>query len=176
MSDNTDVVTVGTDSGMLCLWSSEGFRDVDGYESWEAQVNDRLAETIGTGFLVPVNIQSDGVFGVRIATDPPNLSDRENTYAVITSDPYLLVVHDAELCLSGIEGVGDVDRAPLKITLADGRYAVRTTIVAWDEDPESRDSAGNPTAAALPDFVLQIEPAPDAVEFRTSEVTFDKPK
>ena len=176
MSENTGVATVGTDSGMLCLWSSAGFRVVDGYEAWESQVNDRLAQIIETGLLVPVNIQSDGVFGVRVAIDPPALTDRENAFAVITSDPYLLVVDDAELCLSGIEGVGDIDRAPLRFTIADGRYAVRTTIVAWDEDPESRDTAGNPTAAALPDFVLQIEPAPDELEFRTSEVTFDKPK
>jgi hypothetical protein len=79
---------------------------------------------------VPINIQSDGAFGVRVATAPPDLTEREQAYAVVKSDPYLLAVRGGELCLSGIEGVGDTTRAPLRVTLADGRYTVRATLVA----------------------------------------------
>lgn len=174
MSDR-GVVTAATDAGMLVLWCPAHFRDVDGYDAWEARVNERLGDAIGSGELVPVNIQSDGAFGVRVATDPPDLTEREQTYAVVTSEPYLLALTGGELCLSGIEGVGDVDRAPLRVTLPDGRYAVRATIVAWDEEPGGRGPDGNPAQDALPDFVLQISPEAGSEQYRTREVTFDPP-
>jgi hypothetical protein len=99
-----------------------------------------------------------------------------STYAVVTSEPYLLAVTGGELCLSGIEGVGDTDRAPLRVSLVDGRYAVRATIVAWDEESGGRGPAGNPTADVLPDFVLQITPEAGTEQYRTLEVTFDPPE
>jgi hypothetical protein len=170
------VATAVTDAGMLCVWCPEYFRDVDGYDAWETRVNERLGDAISAGELVPVNIQSDGAFGVRVAIAPPDLTEREHTYAVVTSEPYLLAVTGGELCLSGIEGVGDTDRAPLRVTLVDGRYAVRATIVAWDEEPGGRRPAGNPTEDALPDFVLQITPEAGTEQYRTLEVTFDPPE
>jgi hypothetical protein len=125
---------------------------------------------------VPINIQSDGAFGVRVATAPPDLTEREQAYAVVKSDPYLLAVRGGELCLSGIEGVGDTTRAPLRVTLADGRYTVRATLVAWDEEPGGRGPDGSPTDTALPDFVLQISPETDPEQYRSLEVTFDPPE
>ena len=119
------MATAVTDAGMLCVWCPEYFRDVDGYDAWETRVNERLGDAISAGELVPVNIQSDGAFGIRVAIAPPDLTEREHTYAVVTSEPYLLAVTGGELCLSGIEGVGDADRAPFRVTLVDGRYAVR---------------------------------------------------
>jgi hypothetical protein len=64
---NTDVVTVATDAGMMALWRGTAFAHVDGYEAWEERVNDRLAEAIRSGDLVPIGIQGDGTFGVRVA-------------------------------------------------------------------------------------------------------------
>jgi hypothetical protein len=175
MSD-TGVVTAATDAGMLCVWCPVYFGDVDGYDAWETRVNERLSDAISAGELVPVNIRSDGAFGVRVATDPPDLTERERTYAVVTSEPYLLEVTGGELCLSGIEGVGDSDRAPLRVTLPDARYAVRATIVAWDEEPGGRGPDGKPAEGALPDFVLQISPEDGSEQYRTLEVTFDPPE
>jgi hypothetical protein len=170
------VVTAVTDAGMLCLWCPEYFRDVDGYDAWETRVNARLGDAIGAGELVPVNIRSDGAFGVRVAITPPDLTEREHTYAIVTSEPYLLAVTGGALCLSGIEGVGDIDRAPLRVTLVDGCYAVRATIVAWDEEPGGRGPDGKPTESALPDFVLQITPEAGTEHYRALEVTFDPPE
>jgi hypothetical protein len=172
MSDG-GVVTAATDAGMLCLWCPVYFSDVDGYDAWESRVNERLSDAIGAGELVPINIQSDGAFGVRVAVAPPDLTEREQAYAVVTSDPYLLAVRGGELCLSGIEGVGDSSRAPLRVAIADGRYTVRATIVAWDEEPGGRGTDGRPTEASLPDFVLQVSPETGPENYRILEVTFD---
>ena len=76
---------------MLALWRGTAFTDIDGYEVWEERVNDRLADAIRSGELVPIGIQGDGAFGVRIAVAPDGATDRENRYAVVTSEPYLLV-------------------------------------------------------------------------------------
>jgi hypothetical protein len=59
------------------------------------------------------------------------------------------------------------------VTLPDGRYAVRTTLVAWDEEPGAKMPDGSPGPTALPDFVVHIGPATGTEVFRTNEVTFD---
>jgi hypothetical protein len=176
MSGSSGVVTVPTDAGMLCVWCPAYFDDVDDYDAWETRVNDRLSDVISAGELVPVNIQSDGAFGVRVATAPLSLTEREQSYAVVTSEPYLLAVTGGELCVSGIEGVGDPVRAPLRVNLPDGRYAVRATIVAWDDEPGGLGSDGHPAEDALPDFVLQISPEAGLEQYRTLELTFDPPE
>jgi len=96
---------------------------------------------------VPVNIGSDGAWGVRVAVAPDGLTERERTYAIVTSEPYLLVVSGGEAFLSGIEAVGDPAFAALRIPLADGRYAVRSTIAAWSEEPGALAPDGRPAAS-----------------------------
>jgi hypothetical protein len=170
-----DVVAVRTDAGMLSVWCPRPFASVNGYDAWEQHVNDRLQEAIANGELVPVNIGSDGAWGVRVAVAPDGLTERERTYAVVTSEPYLLVVSGGEACLSGIEAVGDPASAALRIPLADGRYTVRSTILAWNEEPGALAADGRPTASALSDFVVQIAPELGDEKYRTKEVTFDAP-
>ena len=160
---------------MLSVWCSRPFASVNGYDAWEQYVNDRLEDAIANGELVPVNIGTDGAWGVRVAVAPDGLTEREGTYAVVTSEPYLLVVSGGEACLSGIEAVGDPAFAALRIPLADGRYAVRTTIVAWNEEPGALAADGRPTTSALSDFVVQIAPELGDEKYRTKEVTFDGP-
>ena len=104
------------------------------------------------------------------------LSDRERAYAVVASEPYLLVVTGGEVCLSGIENVGAASYAELRLGIPDGRYAVRSTIVAWDDEPGALDAQGRPSADALPDFVLEIQPERGTEPYRTNELTFDAPK
>jgi hypothetical protein len=169
------VVTAATDAGMLSLWCPAYFRDVDGYDVWETRVNERLGDAISAGELIPVNIGSDGAFGVRVAIDPPNLTERERAHRVVTSEPYLLAVAGQEVCLSGIEAIGDTDQAPFRATIPDGRYSVRATIIAWDEEPGGVGPDGHPTEDALPDFVVQIAPETGTEQYRAVEATFDPP-
>jgi hypothetical protein len=171
-----DVVAVRTDAGMLSVWCPRPFASVNGYDAWEQYVDDRLQDAIANGELVPVNIGSDGAWDVRVTVAPDGLTDRERTCAVVTSEPYLLVVSGGEACLSGIEAVGDPAFAALRISLADGRYAVRSTIVAWNEEPGALTKDGRPTASALSDFVVQIAPELGTEKYRTKEATFDAAK
>lgn len=170
------IATVATDAGLLALWRGSAFADVDGYEAWEERVNERLAEVIERGDLVPVGIQGDGAFGVRVAIAPgDHATQRETTYTVVTSDPYAFVADGGPVFVSGIESVGDELTSPVRLTLPPGRYAVRVSLIAWDEEPGARGPDGSPGPDALADFLILID-EPDGTErFRTSEVTFDPP-
>lgn len=130
-----DIATVATNAGMLVLWKSSAFAEVDSYEAWEERVNDRLGEAITSGELVPVGIQSDGAWGVRLAVAPDAATEREVAYTVVTSEPYLLAADGSPLVLSGVETVGDPSASPVSLSLPGGRYAVRTKIIAWELSP-----------------------------------------
>ncbi|MCC2322281.1 hypothetical protein [Cellulomonas xiejunii] len=167
MTEN-GVVTASTDAGMLALWCASTFDRITDYDTWESELYDRLDAAISGGELVPINIGSDGAYGVRIAVAPDVLSERESRHAWLTSDPYLLVVTGEEAALSGIEHVGDPEAATARVPLAAGRYQVRVTVVDWDQDPESVGSDGRPTANALPDFVVQVVPESGRQSYRAS--------
>jgi hypothetical protein len=118
----------------------------------------------------------DGAFGVRLAVAPDGrASDRELRWAVVTSEPYLLVVSGGLVCISGLEWVGSPESAPIRATLPHGRYAVRCTLVAWDEEAAAHGLDGPPGEDALPDFLVVVEPAEAEVGFRTDTATFDPP-
>ncbi len=102
-------------------------------------------------------------------------TERETRYTVVTSEPYLLVADGGPVFLTGIEAVGDEQASPVTVSLVEGRYAVRASIVAWDEEPGARDPNGLPGPNALADFLLTIAPSDDSETFRTSEITFDPP-
>ena len=74
------VATAYTGAGMLALWCTATFDDVDDYETWEERVNEGLDTAIVKGELVPVGIQADGAFGVRVIVAPEVLTDREQRY------------------------------------------------------------------------------------------------
>jgi hypothetical protein len=80
-----------------------------------------------------------------------------------------------EACLSGIEAAGDPASAAVRFPVADGRYAVRSAIVAWNEEPGALGTDGSLTPSALSDFVAQIEPELGTEKYRTKEFTFDTP-
>ena len=170
-----DIATVATNAGMLALWRSSAFADVDGYEAWEERVNARIGEAITSGELVPIGIQNDGAWGVRLAVAPDAATEREVAYTVVTSEPYLLVADGSPLVLSGVETVGDPSVSPVSLSLPEGRYAVRTRIIAWDEEPGARDASGKPGPNALADFLVLVEPSEGSERFRASDLTFDRP-
>lgn len=176
MADETAAAfaVVATNAGMLALWSGAAFEAVHSYEDWEDRVNERLEDAIALGEMVPVGIQGDGAFAVRVAAAPGGLTDREQQFTVVTSDPYLLVTNGPTF-LTGVESVGDRDSAPVALELGHGRYSVRVSLVAWEDEPGARDADGNPTPNALPDFVVQISPEDGAQTYRTSAATFDPP-
>ncbi len=168
-------VTVATDAGMLALWCAAAFDGVNGYADWEERVNDRLGDAVERGELVPLGIRADGAFGVRLVVAPDGASDRESRWAAVTSEPYLLVVSGGLVCISGLEWVGSPESAPIRANLPDGRYAVRCTLVAWDEEAAAHGLDGPPGEDALPDFLVLVEPAEAEADFRTDVVTFDPP-
>jgi len=170
-----DVVTVSTAAGMLALWCASAFANVNGCDAWEERVNERLSDAIQSGELVPIGIQGDGAFGVRLAFFPDSATDRESSYTVVTSEPYLLVADGGPIMLSGVEVVGDQQSSQMTLSLPEGRYAVRATILAWDEEPGSRSPDGRPGPDALADFLVSIVPSDGTETFRTSETTFDPP-
>jgi hypothetical protein len=169
-------VTARTDAGMLALWCASTFEGIADYDAWETRVEDRIEEAIAHGEFVPVNIRSDGAFGVRVTVAPNGLSARERSCAVTESEPYLLDVSRGEVCLSGIEGIGDRDNAALRLQLPDGRYAVVVTLVAWDDEPASMGPDGTPADDALPDFVVRVAPEKGDETYRVQEQTFDPPQ
>jgi hypothetical protein len=171
---NADVATVATDAGMLALWRGTAFAEVDGYDAWEEHVNERLADAIQSGELIPIGIQGDGAFGVRVAVAPDGATEREARYTVVTSEPYLLVADGGPIFLSGVEAVGS-PASPVTLSLPEGRYAVRASLIAWDDEPGARSQDGRPGPNALADFLVGIVPSDGSETFRTSEFTFDPP-
>lgn len=169
------VATVPTAAGMLALWRGSAFADVDGYDTWEMRVNERLAEAIELGELVPVGIQSDGAYGVRVAVAPDGPTEREDAYTVVTSEPYLLVADGSPVLVSGVEAVGDEQSSPISLSLPAGRYTVRASIIAWDDEPGAFGPDGRPRPNALPDFLILVAVSGGGDSFRTAENTFDEP-
>lgn len=112
---------------------------------------------------------------MRVAVDPDTATEREATHTVVTSQPYLFVTDGGPVCMSGIETVGDEQSSPVTLSLPEGRYAVRASILAWDEEPGARGADGLPGPDALADFLVIIVPSDGTETFRTSEITFDPP-
>lgn len=169
------ITTVATDAGMLALWRASAFAGVDGYAAWEREVNERLPEAIERGELVPIGIQGDGAFGVRVVVAPEAPNERELRHTVVTSEAYLLVADGGAVFVSGVEAVGDAQSSPITVHVPEGRYSVRVSLIAWDEEAGGRGSDGKPTEDALADFPLLIAPSNGSETFRISEVTFDPP-
>jgi len=64
----------------------------------------------------------------------------------------------------------------MTLSLPEGRYAVRATIVAWDEEPGCP-WCGRPARSGCDAYeeVDQCTPSDGSKFFRTSEITFDQP-
>lgn len=172
--------TVGTSAGMFALWRLSRFAEVTELDDWEDEVADEesLVEAIEEGALVPVNIGGDGAyeFTVRGVRALGSLSEREERFHLVSSQPYLLV-SDGLVGLGGLEAVGEYTGADrLEIPLAPGRYAVQVHLIDWKAEPGSLGADGKPTENALGDFVIEIcEESPEgAGQYRKSVVTFTR--
>ncbi|HST58006.1 MAG TPA: hypothetical protein VLK84_04950 [Longimicrobium sp.] len=174
--------TLVTDSGMFALWDRQAFLGVVSFETWEPELveNEGIERHIRAGHLVPVGIHSDGVFdfAVRVGSaDAPAVpSERERRYLTVSSEPYR-VRSPGRLHLSGIEYIDARPDATsvMTIDVPAGTWAVTVHLLEWDSEPGMKDAQGRPAPAALPDFLLLLNPAAGTERFRESVETFDMP-
>ncbi|WP_369170470.1 hypothetical protein AB5J49_22830 [Streptomyces sp. R28] len=173
--------TVATDAGMLALWDPQSFTSIVDYDTWDAQLgeDEDVERHIRSGALAPINIRSDGAFGVVVriggVDQPVQLTERESRHCLVTSDAYLL--HSTgKVWLSGIEAVGaEAWSETVRFDLPVGRYSVVIHLIAWEDEPGSVNEDGSPSETALSDFVAIINPAaPQQDNFRSAAVTFDR--
>jgi hypothetical protein len=168
--------TIWTDSGICAVWDSASFAGIVDYDTWDAALgeDDGVAWHIEAGAFVPVNIQSDGAFGVLVRVGGPGqLTEREARYVFLTSQPYLFV-SSGEAWICGIERVGGPsDYDGFKVAIPPGRWKVIVHVLDWNAEPGSVGQDGRPTASALPDFVVLLGPDTGG-PYRTNPVTFDR--
>ncbi|MFD4231230.1 hypothetical protein [Streptomyces sp. NPDC058545] len=171
---------VATDAGMLALWAPQHFTDIVDYDTWDPQLgeDEDVERHIRTGALVPINIRSDGAFGVLVRIGGvgllAQLTERESRHRLVTSDAYLL--HSSgQVWLSGIEAVGaEAWPETVQCDLPVGCYSVVIHLIAWEDEPGSSNDDGTPSETALSDFVVLINPAvPEQDTFRSAVETFD---
>ncbi len=174
--------TAWTDAGMCAMWNPSRFTSVVDYDTWERelQADGDLLRHVRQGDLVPVNLGFDSRFDFTVRTGPLDqaaLTEREARYLAVSSEPYLYVA-DGELCLSGLEHV-NADPQPhttTRVPLAPGRYQVTVHLLDWEAESGAKDEAGQPTAQALPDFVVLVSPEPTpGPSYRVRLETFDRP-
>ena len=174
--------TVATDAGMLALWDPQSFTGIVDYDTWDLQLgeDEDVQRHIRAGSLVPVNIRSDGAFGVLVRIGAPDrpvrLTERESRYRLVSSGTYLFC-SSGRLWLSGVEAVGaEAWPGTVRFDLPAGRYSVVIHLIAWEDEDGSVNEDGTPSPAALPDFVVLVAPAgPEQEAFRTDVETFDRP-
>ncbi|MEU1051926.1 hypothetical protein ABZ397_05105 [Streptomyces sp. NPDC005876] len=171
---------VATSAGLFGVWRASAFDHVNELDQWENEVaeDSALERQISVGAFVPINIGGNGAFqvAVRGVEAPGNLSQRERSYLLVSSDPYLLV-SDGVLELGGLESVGNyAGGEKVKIRLDNGRYAAIVHLVDWQAEPGGRGLDGNPSAGALPDFIVEIfAEVPGGLKYRTKVETFNRP-
>lgn len=133
---------------------------------------------IQIGKFVPINIQSDGGFQfvVRIG-NVQNLEKpdtRESQYSFVSSEAYLFDT-DGDAYVSGFEHISGnyLENLP-NFSLKKGRYVVNVYMLDWEAESGSKDENGQPTANALPDFLILINPEEAPIQYRQKVLTFDR--
>ena len=154
-----------TGSGWCCVWDRDAFRNVAGYETWEAELlmDEDIRRHLRAGNLVPINGFSDGVYDteVRIGSHQVTavLTDEERAMVTRTSGTYRFT-SAGHLCMSGVEFVQcpvPVDIPTLEIP--SGQYAAVVHDTGRLED--------------LANFIVLINPrTDDTVDFSEDHDTF----
>ncbi|GGU73261.1 hypothetical protein [Lentzea flava] len=153
---------VRTGAGMCGIWQPEHFEYVTSLDEWEDEVSDpeALEAHIEAGAFVPLDVGGDGVFQLTLRVG--GLNAREGRYVLVSSDPYLLISRGS-VALGGLEDVGPYAGGADEIALGVGRYMVIVHLIDWKAEPGSMDGEGRPTAAALPDFLVEVAPEAGSV-------------
>ncbi|NEB05972.1 hypothetical protein [Streptomyces sp. SID13726] len=173
---------MATSAGMLALWDPQRFTGIVDYDTWDTQLgeDEDVERHIQAGALVPINIRSDGCFGVVVrmgrVDQPALLTERESRHCLVASDAYLLR-SSGQVCLSGIEAVqGEAWPETVRFDLPVGRHSVFIHLIAWQDEPGSANEDGAPSERALSDFVVVVNPVvPGQDMFRSAVETFVRP-
>ena len=171
-----------TDAGMLALWDPQAFAGVMDFGSWESELveDEDVLRHVLAGALVPINIRSDGAFGILVRVGgsgaPAELTERESACRLVSSQPYRFA-SGGRACVSGIEDVcAEPDGDSLQVPVLQGEHVVTVHLIEWDAEPGARDGDGSPAAGALPDFVVLVNPlAVFDGSFRVAVETFERP-
>jgi hypothetical protein len=171
---------ISTDAGMFAIWDSAAFQHILDYDAWDAELSEDeiILRHIQVGKFVPINIQSDGCFQFAIRTgnteNLEHLNARETQYIVVSSESYLFDI-EGNAFVSGFEHIsGDhLENLP-NFSLNKGRYVVNIHMLDWQAEPGSTDVNNQPTANALPDFLILINPEEIPINYRQKVLTFDR--
>jgi len=167
-----------TDVGMLCLWNCSTYKHITDYDTWEPEFveDEDIIRNIKKGTYVPINIRSDGVYGAEVKFGGnATLNERERTYLIASSQPYLIKT-DGRIALSGMEHVGSDLTDDIRVfDVEPGEYAVSIHLIDWGKEPGSTGPDGEPSANALPDFVVIVQPRDETISVIRQEVeTFNR--
>ena len=150
-----------TDAGFFAVWDPACFHGIDDFETWESEVFDELERHEDAGAIVSFH-DADGRYDVVVrigsAGEPAELDEHESRYRTTTTGPCLFKSSGLAV-ISGIEYVGDDLDVSLQVDLPAGPWSIVVTRIDWSAEPGSHDADGKPSATALPDFVLVINPA-----------------
>lgn len=172
----------GTDSGMLALWAPQHFDSITSYESWERELleDTDISRHILQGAFVPLNVHADGAYDCAIRVGdlnaPATLSERESRYLLVSSEPYLFRSLGS-LAVSGLEHIGRSPGGAASIVpLASGDWAATVHLIDWTQEPGAKSPNGKPTANALPDFAVFLNPSAPDSQYRIKVDTFEAPR
>lgn len=154
-----------TDAGMFAVWDSRHFDNIVDYDSWEYELledNDIIGH-VEKGYFVPINLHSDGCYEFEVRTsevdNAESLSPRELKYLTVSSAPYYLR-SEGLICFGGYEYISNDPTEDVGVLeVQKGDYKVVVNLMAWDNEPGSKDASGKPMPNALPDFIVNITPA-----------------
>ncbi len=109
---------------------------------------------------MPINIGGDGAFEIEVrvgsASSPAALSEREQTYLDVASEPYRFM-SDGGLCLSGIEYVqGAPDGHVGRLALSPASTLSSCTSSAGIASRACSPRVDAPSPDALPDFIVLL--------------------
>ncbi|MGE8433356.1 hypothetical protein [Chryseobacterium joostei] len=83
--------TISTNSGMWILWDYSAFNNINDYGDWAEIFEEEIdiIEQIKQRKIVPININSDGVFDFEVKLNE-KLDDREKKYVLVSSSDYVI--------------------------------------------------------------------------------------
>jgi len=167
-----------TDSGMIALWEPQRFSNITDYGTWERELleDTDISRHIDQGAFVPLNIHADGAYdcAIRHGTGeaPATLSDREQRFLTVSSEPYLFR-SNGMLAISGLEYIGRTPgNSASFLALSSGDWTATIHLIDWTQEPGAKSKDGKPTKAALPDFVVLLNPSAAEIRYRMKVDTF----
>lgn len=166
---------VGTDAGLCALWQPEHFEHVTDLDSFHAELieDQDIERHIADGAFVPINIGSDGGWGMTVRVGA-GLNDREAQFLVVSSEPYRIISRGT-LGLGGLENIGSYGGGAIVLPIDVGTYSAIVHLIDWESEPGSRTEDGAISTHALPDFVVELhEEAATRSAYRKTVETFER--